>query len=347
MNNIFEQRKKTGTKTHVPVWFMRQAGRYHAHYQSIKKNSDFMTMCKNPELACEVTLGPIHDFNFNAAILFSDLLFPLEQLGMGLNYLQGPPKLDFHLEKTADLNKLTILKPAKEFYKFQQEALRLLVNKLPQDVTLLGFVGAPFTLYTYAVEGSHAGNLVSSKKGFYDGRFEGFLEKLLPELIENMKMQIAGGADAVALFDTAAGELSLFDFKKFALPALKTVTAEIKKFSPETKIIYYSKHTNMSFFESIEDSNIDVLGVDWRLDLPEVLKRFSKNYYIQGNIDPTWLHLPWNQLEANLNMFWQHLQKNNVDFSKWVCGLGHGVLIETPETNVKKTVELIQKNFIY
>lgn len=347
MNNIFEQRKKTSSKTNVPVWFMRQAGRYHSHYQGIKKNSDFMTMCKNPELACEVTLGPIKDFNFDAAILFSDLLFPLEQLGMGLNYLQGPPKLGFHLETTNHLSRMKTIMPAKEFYKFQQEALRLLVNKLPQDVTLLGFVGAPFTLYTYAVEGSHAGNLISSRKGFYDGRFEGFLEKLLPELIENIKMQIAGGADAVALFDTAAGELSIFDFKRFALPSLKLITAEIKKFSPETKIIYYSKHTNIHFLDCIEDKNIDVLGVDWRLDLAEVLKRFSKDYYIQGNIDPTWLHLPWDKLESNLQLFWKHLQENNINFSKWVCGLGHGVLIETPESNVRKTVEHVHQNFCY
>lgn len=347
MNNIFEQRKKSGNKTHVPVWFMRQAGRYHSHYQGIKKNSDFMTMCKNPELACEVTLGPIQDFQFDAAILFSDLLFPLEQLGMGLNYLQGPPKLEFHLENTDSLKKLNIIKPAKDFYKFQQEALRLLVNKLPEDVSLLGFVGAPFTLYTYAVEGSHAGNLISSRKGFYDGRFSGFLEKLLPQLIENIKMQIAGGADAVALFDTAAGELSIFDFQRFAVPALKSITAEIKKFSPETKIIYYSKHTNIHFLECLEDKNIDVVGVDWRLDLSSVLKRFSKDYYIQGNIDPTWLHLPWEHLENNLKAFWQKLQENQVDYSRWICGLGHGVLIETPESNVKKTVEFIHQNFKY
>jgi uroporphyrinogen decarboxylase len=144
---IYNQIQKIQQKV-PPVWFMRQAGRYHSHYQGIKKNSDFMTMCKNPELACEVTLGPIQDFGFNAAILFSDLLFPLEQLGMGLSYHSGPPTLEWHLEKVEDVQKLKVVSPGKEFYKFQGDACKLLRERLPKDVTLLGFVGAPFTLYT-------------------------------------------------------------------------------------------------------------------------------------------------------------------------------------------------------
>ncbi len=346
MNNIFESRKKVQGKTQVPVWFMRQAGRYHSHYQSIKKKSDFMTMCKEPELACEVTLGPIQDFKFNAAILFSDLLFPLEHLGMGLTYAPGP-KLSWHLEKPEDLKKLKPVKPAQEFYKFQAEACRLLVNKLPQDVTLLGFVGAPFTLYTYAVEGSHAGNLVSSRKGFYDGRWQGFTETLFPQVLEEMVLQVTGGADAVALFDTAAGELSPFDYEKFVVPEIKKITAAFKARCPDAKIIYYSKHTNHTFLDALNDKNIDVLGIDWRVSLKETLKTYSKNYYIQGNIDPIWLHLPWNHLEENLKRFWGDLSGSGADLSKWICGLGHGVTIETPEENVRKTVEFIQKNFLY
>ncbi|MFZ4713493.1 MAG: uroporphyrinogen decarboxylase family protein [Bacteriovoracaceae bacterium] len=344
MNNIFEARKKINGKSQVPVWFMRQAGRYHSHYQNIKKTSDFMTMCKNPELACEVTMGPIQDFKFNAAILFSDLLFPLEHLGMGLTYEPGP-KLSWHLEKTDDLKKLKPVKPAQDFFKFQAEACRLLVNKLPQDVTLLGFVGAPFTLYTYAVEGSHAGNLVSSRKGFYDGRFQGFCETLFPELIEEMVLQVAGGADAVALFDTAAGELSPFDYERFVVPEIRKITAAFKAKCPFAKIIYYSKHTNFKFIDAVADKNIDVIGVDWRLDLKEVLNRYSKDYYIQGNIDPIWLHLPWEHLENNLKTFWKNLEGTN--HAKWICGLGHGVTIETPEMNVKKTVEFVHQNFLY
>jgi uroporphyrinogen decarboxylase len=335
--DIFENRGKT-----LPVWFMRQAGRYHSHYQNIKKNSDFMTMCKNPDLACEVTLGPIQDFGFNAAILFSDLLFPLEQLGMGLSYHSGPPTLEWHLKTVDDLKKLKVVSPGESFYGFQGEACKKLRQALPKDVTLLGFVGAPFTLYTYAVEGSHAGNLVSSKQGFYDGRFESFCQILLPELLKEMVMQAQNGAQAVALFDTAAGELCVTDYKEFVVPKITALLKEFKNKSPETKIIYYSKHTQKCFIEALDLTNIDIIGVDWRCDLVEIQKILPKNKFIQGNIDPTWLHLPWSVLEKKAHAYFDDLKHRGLDFKRWVAGLGHGVLIQTPEENVRNLVKLIQ-----
>lgn len=341
MKNIFEKRGST-----LPVWFMRQVGRYHSHYQGIKKNSDFMTMCKNPELATEVTLGPIQDFGFNAAILFSDLLFPLEQLGMGLSYHSGPPTLEWHLETPNDIEKLKITKPGKEFYEFQGKACSLLRKRLPEDVTLLGFVGAPFTLYTYAVEGSHAGNLVSAKKGLYDGRFEAFTRILIPELVNEMLMQANNGAEAVALFDTAAGECSPSDYKELIVPKINEVLQKFKIQSPNTKIIYYSKHTQLAHIKSLNFELIDVIGVDWRCDLVEVQKILPKHVFIQGNLDPSWLHLPWELLEKKANIYYQDLRDRGLDFKRWVAGLGHGVLIETPEENVRKLVKLIQSQKI-
>ncbi len=335
--DIFENRGAS-----LPVWFMRQAGRYHSHYQAIKKNSDFMKMCKTPELACEVTLGPIQDFKFNAANLFSDLLFPLEQLGMGLSYHSGPPTLEWHLETIDDVKKLKVISPGEEFYKFQGDACKLLRQRLPEDVTLLGFVGAPFTLYTYAVEGSHAGNLVSAKKGLFDGRFESFCSILLPELLKEMLMQANNGAQAVALFDTAAGELCVADYKEFIVPKITALLKEFKEKSPRTKIIYYSKHTQASFVKALDLTNIDVIGVDWRCDLVEIQKLLPKDKFIQGNLDPAWLHLPWEILERKANAYYQDLKERGLDFNRWIAGLGHGVLIQTPELNVRNLVKLIQ-----
>ncbi len=335
--NIFENRG-----TSLPVWFMRQAGRYHSHYQNIKKGSDFMTMCKTPKLACEVTLGPIQDFGFNAAILFSDLLFPLEQLGMGLSYESGPPTLQWHLKSPDDIKKLKVQKPGAEFYQFQGEACKLLKEKLPKDVTLLGFVGAPFTLYTYAVEGSHAGNLVSAKQGLYDGRFEAFCNILLPEVLEEMLVQARGGADAVALFDTAAGELFPADYRDIIVPKISWILKEFKSKSPQTKVIYYSKHTQIAHIKSLDLKNIDVIGVDWRCDLVEVQKMLPAHVFIQGNIDPTWLHLPKDLMEKKTEVYLEDLKKRGLDFKRWVAGLGHGVLIETPEANVRSLVKIIQ-----
>lgn len=339
--DIFENRGSS-----LPVWFMRQAGRYHSHYQGIKKNSDFMTMCKNPQLACEVTLGPIQDFGFNAAILFSDLLFPLEQLGMGLSYHSGPPTLEWHLKTFEDLKKLKVLSPGEEFYKFQGQACKLLKERLPKDVTLLGFVGAPFTLYTYAVEGSHAGNLVSAKKGLFDGRFEGFCQILLPELLKEMLVQAKNGAQAVALFDTAAGELCVSDYQEFIVPKITALLKEFKKLSAETKVIYYSKHTQASFIKALDLTDIDVIGVDWRCDLVDIQKLLPEEKFIQGHLDPAWLHLPWEILEKKAFLYYQDLRIRGLDFSRWIAGLGHGVLIETPETNVRNLVKLIQSQKI-
>jgi uroporphyrinogen decarboxylase len=346
MTKLFQNRPKHNGKTQVPVWFMRQAGRYHSHYQNIKKDSDFMTMCKNPKLATDITMGPIQDFGFDAAILFSDLLFPLEQLSLGLSYLSGPPTLSWNLETKNDLQKLKIIESSNTFYNFQAEALKSLKVCLPKDTTLLGFVGAPFTLYTYAVEGSHSGNLVSSKQGFYDGRFQGFVEKLYPELLTNMIIQANAGADAVCLFDTAAGELTPGDYKEFISPILASLTADFKKSCPNTKITYYSKHTGLRHLETLDLKHIDVIGVDWRQDIVEISK-FFPNHFVQGNIDPTWLHLPWNILEQKLLAYFADLKNKNMNFEKWICGLGHGVLIQTPESNVRNTIKLIKENFCY
>jgi uroporphyrinogen decarboxylase len=334
-------------KTGVPVWFMRQAGRYHSHYQNIKKESDFMTMCKTPELACEITLGPIEDFKFDAAILFSDLLFPLEQMGLGLSYHSGPPTLEVHLKELAQVKALKLQAPATEFYQFQREACTLLRERLPQNITLLGFVGAPFTLYTYAVEGSHAGGLISSKQGLFDGRFNAFMELLLPELVENMSQQVQGGAQAVCLFDTAAGELAFGEYKEFIIPRIREVTSEFKRRHPTTPIIYYSKFTHLNYLHALDDQNIDVLGVDWRHDLREVLDQFGDRYRIQGNFDPSLLHLPWEHLQDRLRRFYDNVQKSKLSHDRWIMGLGHGVLQHTPEENVRKTVELIHREFIY
>lgn len=347
--NIFENRKidKNSSKRNVPVWFMRQAGRYHQHYQNLKIQHSFMELCKMPKLACEVTLGPIEEFHFDAAILFSDLLFPLEQLGLGLDYDEGPPRIHHHLLEMKDCDNIRIISDPKRFYSFQEDALSMLKNKLPQDCTLLGFVGSPWTLFSYAAEGAHSGNLVSSKKGLHDGRWSAFCDVLLPNLLSNMLIQANAGADAICIFDTAAGELSFFDFEEYVAPKLNWLFKEFKKQSPQCKITYYSKWTNLSYFKNLDLQSIDVLGVDWRIDLTEAVNQIPKHLYIQGNIDPGWLHLPWPTLKNRLDRYYTYLQSKNFPFNRWIAGLGHGVLIKTPQENVKNTVDYIHQHWVY
>lgn len=344
---LFDQRTRSHGKNGVPVWFMRQAGRYHQHYQNLKQNHDFMTLCKVPELACEVTHGPINDFGFDAAILFSDLLFPLEHLGMGLTYRNGPPELAMQLAHDT-ISKLSPVSDAEEFYDFQRKALLLLKESLPAGTTLLGFVGAPFTLYTYAVEGSHAGGLVKSKVGLYSGLWKGFLDHLLPSLKKEIELQVRGGSDAICLFDTAAGELAQTEYEQFLLPVLRDLTSWMKDQYPETRIVYYSKMTSMTYLEKIKDENIDVLGVDWRFNLTDVFNsNLAADYMIQGNIDPALLHLPQDDLKRQMDRLWNEVDKTGADKDQWIMGLGHGVLKTTPEENVRFAVNYVKENFCY
>src|SRR5580700_5682280 len=181
-----------------PVWFMRQAGRYHKHYQRLRARHEFIDLCKRPELAVEVTLGPIEDFGFDAAILFSDLLFPLEAMGMGLTYEPGP-KLGWHLRSAADLARLRGGAGQAQHMNFQAEALTRLRAQLDPHCGLIGFVGGPFTLFAYAVAGSHEG-FVSDALCNADGSlYRGFIEQLQPLLAANMALQARAGADCIAI----------------------------------------------------------------------------------------------------------------------------------------------------
>ncbi len=206
--NRFQNTIRRQNKGRPPVWFMRQAGRYHAHYQGLRQTHGFMDLCKKPEVACETTMGPIRDFDFDAAILFSDLLFPLEVLGMGLSYEPGP-KLEWHLQNKADLGRLN---PGGESLarqlSYQSDAMALIRKALPVEKGLIGFVGGPLTLFFYAAAGSHSGDLKTAHEGMKDGRFEGFCERLEDLLAENMAMQARAGADTIAMMDTCAGEVS-------------------------------------------------------------------------------------------------------------------------------------------
>jgi uroporphyrinogen decarboxylase len=334
-------RKNTGRP---PVWFMRQAGRYHSHYQALKAEHSFIELCKDPQLACEVTMGPIRDFDFDAAILFSDLLFPLEAMGMGLTYDPGP-KLSWHLDSKRALEKLKGGAKLASHMAFQEEALRLLTGKLDPSKGLIGFVGGPLTLYCYAASGGHSGDLEESRQGLYDGRYAGFVERLHDLLVANMSLQARGGAQAIAVFDTSAGEFTPEEYARFGVPELKRVFSDFKSKHPATPIIYYSRGTGPNEWALLKDSGISCLGVDWRENLAEVLRAWTPHFAIQGNIDPEWLHLAPAELEGKLRAVFTQVQALPESArSAWVCGLGHGVLQRTPEDNVRLFIRL-QKEF--
>ncbi len=332
-----------------PVWFMRQAGRYHSHYQRLRAAHEFMQLCKQPRLAAEVTLGPIEEFGFDAAILFSDLLFPLEAMGMGLRYLPGP-QLDWHLSQAQDLARLQGGAQGAQRLAFQAEALAQLRPRLPEGCALIGFVGGPFTLYAYAVAGSHEGFEAGVLPGLANGLYLGFTERLRELLAANMALQAEAGADCVAIFDTAAGTLGPEQFARLVTPSVIDVVRLFRARCPKTPVIYYSRDTGPAHWAAMRaadvQADVQCLGIDWRHDLVETLRAQRDRWSVQGNIDPQWLLLPAAELEARLRaLFGRLLQQPAALRAGWVCGLGHGVLPQTPAANVKLALRIQHEMF--
>lgn len=339
MNPRFQNSLRRVPQNVPPVWFMRQAGRYHSHYQGLRRRHSFEELCRRPELACEVALGPVQDFDFDVAILFSDILFPLDAMGLGLSYSDKGPALEKRLLTLQDVRALIPVDEALPKLSFQSSAVKLTRSALAADRSLIGFVGGLWTLFVYAVEGGHAGSLIESKKRI--ALFPEFLKAAYPLIRKNIGQQLEAGAEVVMIFDTAAGEVSPGFFKAHLAPLLR----ELAETYPE-KLGYYSKSTQASFFdESFLRAPWAGRGVDHRWALPEVLKTATAGF-IQGNFDQALLHQDAATFERELDAWLAPLRELTPEQRRgWVCGLGHGVLPATPEANVRRFVERVREAF--
>lgn len=337
MNDLFQNALKQKAQKVPPIWFMRQAGRYHQHYQKLKEKHTFMELCKVPELAAEVAMGPIEDFDFDVAILFSDLLFPLEALGLGLEYNPGP-KLGRHLT-TESLKTLTSIDGALEQLQFQKEAMKLTRQRLPNNKSLIGFVGGPWTLFTYAAEGEHKGSLQTAKSNFQ--LYRQFCEILVPLLEKNIQLQLDGGAEVVMIFDTAAGEVSPQVFSAYLEPYLNSLA---NKFPG--KLGYYAKGTTESCMKNIfQQKHWAGFGVDHRWNLPLQLQQ-KRVGFLQGNFDQAMLFQDKADFKKSLQHYLEpYLHMTPEQRAGWVCGLGHGVLPKTPEDNVRTFISTVREVF--
>lgn len=318
-----------------PIWFMRQAGRYHKHYQKLRAENSFMDLCKKPKLAAEVALGPIEDFDFDVSILFSDLLFPLEAMGMGLDYVPGP-KLDWHLSSADDLKKLDNSERALDQLRFQTEACRETRKILPADKSFIGFVGGPWTLFSYAVGGSHEAHHVKRSIGLFDG----FCDILLPLLKQNIQLQLDGGVEVVMVLDTSAGDLSPNLYQRLVAPKIKDLVHSFPG-----RLGYYTKNTNHEHIEEFYKlKGLAGLGVDHRWDLTKVLAQSPG--LVQGNFDQQLLFLSPEEFKKEFHLWIEPYKKMSAEQRKgWVCGLGHGILPQTPEENVRSFVKMVREVF--
>ncbi|MCH8145634.1 MAG: uroporphyrinogen decarboxylase [Gemmatimonadetes bacterium] len=284
--------------SHTPVWIMRQAGRYLPEYRAIRKTVDFLTLTKTPELAAEVTLQPTRRFALDAAILFSDIMTPVEGMGVSLDFSPGPVVTN-PIRDAARIEELRVPNP-EESVPFVLETVRAVVGALPKDVPLIGFAGAPFTLFCYLVEG-RGSKTFSTAKSFLFAEPEAshqLLEKLADTMALYLGAQAAAGARALMIFDSWAGLLGPEQYRRFALPAVARVIEALKPL--DVPLIYFPNQ-GATLLEDVATVDVDVVGVDWRLPLSKVRSLLGSRISVQGNLDPAALFAPPDELKSQID----------------------------------------------
>ncbi|MEX2271178.1 MAG: uroporphyrinogen decarboxylase family protein [Vicinamibacterales bacterium] len=320
-----------------PIWLMRQAGRYQARYQAMRRQHSFESLCRIPELAAEAAMNAIEDFDFDAAIVFSDLLFPLEALGFGLRYDAGPPALSAKLTPPM-IGTLRPWQDAAPRLRFQADAVAATRARLDPGTGLIGFVGGPWTLFVYACEGSHAGALTVSKSN--PALYQAFAASIVPLLTESIRMQLEAGADVVMVLDTAAGELPP---SCFGGPVARDLAALASAFPGRTGYYAKASHPDQLASPAFANAPWAGVGVDSRWSLAPLLAG-PRRGFIQGNFDPALMLMPAQELRRAMHSWLAPIRALSAsERAGWICGLGHGVLPGTPEDNVRLFVHEVRE----
>lgn len=294
MTSSFIAACKRQPTPYVPVWFMRQAGRYQPEYQEIRKQHTLMDIVHDPALCAEVTRLPVAQLGVDAAILFSDIMVPIGAMGLAFEIKEGVgPVIDTPIRVQADVDKLSLFDPA-ERLPHVLTTIRLLKQTL--SVPLIGFTGAPFTLASYMVEGGPSRNYVRTKQLMWSrpDMWQTLMDKLADMIISYLTAQIEAGAAAVQIFDSWVGSLAPVDFTTYILPTMQRIFQALKSLAVPT--IYFAG-TNGQLLESLGATGADVLGVDWRVPIAEARRRTEGKVALQGNLDSTLLFAPWPVIE--------------------------------------------------
>jgi uroporphyrinogen decarboxylase len=337
----------------TPVWIMRQAGRYLPEYRALRERHDFLASCRTPELACEITLQPVHRLGVDAAILFSDILVPLPGMGIGVDFRPGPV-LERLVRTPADVDALRVA-DARESTPFVMDAVRLLRRELPRDVALIGFAGAPFTLATYLVEGGGSKSF-SAIKGLLvsePGTAHDLLRKCAETVASSLAEQVRAGAQAAMLFDTWAGILSPEDVGTFVVPYARLVLDRAREAAGASFVptIYYAGDA-AGWLEAAVETGAQVIGVDWRLDLADARRRLGPRVALQGNLDPTVLLGPVAEIRRRAERVLRGarcLEGPPAEASRpgpargHVFNLGHGILPSTPPEHARALVDAVRE----
>jgi uroporphyrinogen decarboxylase len=334
VNDRFLRACRRETTDRTPVWFMRQAGRYMAEYRALREKHDILTLCRTPELAVQVTLQPIDALGVDAAILFSDLLLPLEPLGVPFHFAAGEgPVVDAPVRTQADVEKLRAFEP-REAHAPVLEAIRLLRRALDGRVPLIGFAGAPFTLASYAVEGGHSNHFTLTKRMMYEAPATWHkLAALLASVVADyLRAQVEAGAQALQVFDSWVGALDAADYREFVMPHVKALFDGIK--DTGVPLIHFGTGTG-HLLALQREAGGDVIGVDWRTPLDEGWARIGHDRAVQGNLEPHALFAPLPRLLARVDEVLARAGRR----AGHVFNLGHGILPGTPVEHVRAVVE--------
>ena len=325
----------------TPVWMMRQAGRYLPEYRKIRAEAgSFMNLCTNPELACEVTLQPLERFDFDAAILFSDILTIPDAMGLGLSFAEGEgPRFEHPVRTAADIERLPIPDPELEL-KYVMDAVRTIRKNLHGRVPLIGFSGSPWTLATYMVEGASSKNFAKVKGLMYEQPqlMHKMLDKLAQSVAAYLNAQIAAGAQTVMLFDTWGGALGTEEYLEFSLRYAQQVRSLLNTNYEGQKIptVLFTKGGGQ-WLESMADTGYDALGLDWQTDIGKARTRVGDSVALQGNMDPITLYANPDIIKAKVATI---LEKYG-DGSGHVFNLGHGILPDINPEHVKAMVDAV------
>jgi uroporphyrinogen decarboxylase len=319
----------------TPVWFMRQAGRYMAEYRALRERYSLLDICGQPDLATEVTLQPVRRIDVDAAILFSDLLLPLEPLGLPFDFVKGEgPQIEHPISDAADIDRLTLFEP-REALSHVLEAIEQIQHELDRRVPLIGFSGAPFTLASYAIEGGHSNNFAKTKALMYGhpDAWHRLCDKLATVVADYANAQIDAGVDAFQIFDSWVGTLSAADYREFALPHTQRIFAAIGRRVPT---IHFGTGT-ATILEDLREAGGDVIGVDWRSHLDEAWARIGHDRAVQGNLDPTLLLGPAPRMFRATDDILQRVGGR----PGHIFNLGHGILPSTPLEHVQMLADYV------
>jgi uroporphyrinogen decarboxylase len=328
-DSLFVRAAKGQPTERTPFWFMRQAGRYMAEYRAIRKQYSLIEICKKPEIAAQVTIEAAEILQVDAAIIFADLLLPLEVMGLPFHFSAGEgPKIERPIRTPEDVARLSTDRASELGY--VAEAVALVSKHFGSKLAVIGFCGAPFTLASYMIEGGGSRNYVHAKKMMYSqpAAWASLMQKLVSVTAEYSAEQVRAGADVIQIFDSWVGCLSVEDYRQYVLPH---VTSLVKKVRQTGVPVIYFGTDSATLLTSMKKTGADVIGLDWRIPLDEGWRALNHDVAVQGNLDPVVLFADWKEVKSRAEL----ILRQAAGRSGHVFNLGHGILPETPVQNVK------------